>query len=80
MSAKTRQTFRDLHDFTIECGKPLATISCSERDNCQKCGKRLSIEKHGHPVVVYHSERGSHFGSRLTKLCRVCKIYGHYGY
>ena len=40
----------------------------------------LSTEKDGHPVVVYHSERGTYLGSRLTKVCRVCKIYEHYGY
>ena len=80
MSATTTQTFRDLHDFTVDCSKPMASIFCLERDSCRKCGWSLSIEKEGHPVVAYHSERGTYLGSCLTKLCRVCKIYEHYGY
>ena len=80
MSATTTQTFRDLHDFTVDCSKPMASIFCLERDSCRKCGWSLSIEKEGHPVVAYHSERGTYLGSRLTKLCRVCRIYEHYGY
>ena len=64
MSVTTEQTFRDLHDFTIECGKPLATIFCSEMENCRACGKMLD----GHPVVIYHSQRGTYLGSRLTKI------------
>lgn len=80
MSATTTQTFRNLHDFSVACGKPLATIFSSERGSCRKCGKILLTEKDGHPVVVYHSQRGTYLGSRLTKFCRVCKIYEHYGY
>ena len=80
MSVTTEQTFRDLHDFTIECGKPLATIFCSEMENCRACGKMLVTEKDEHPVVIYHSQRGTYLGSRLTKICRTCKIYEHYGY
>ena len=73
MSATTTQTFWNLHDFTVNCGKPMALIFRSERDSCQKCGKSLFTDKEGHPFVVYHSQRGTYLGSRLTKLCRVLR-------
>lgn len=33
-----------------------------------------------HAVVIYHSERGTYLGSRVTKFCRNCKVYEHYGF
>ena len=32
------------------------------------------------PVVIYSNRRGTYLGSRLTKVCRKCKIYEHHGY
>ena len=30
--------------------------------------------------MIYHLERGTYVGTRLTKHCRGCKIHEHYGY
>lgn len=75
-----KDTFREFHDLTLECAEPSATILCSDRDSCGKCMKRLVVEKETHAVVIYHAERGTYLGSRLSKLCRVCKIYERFGY
>ena len=75
-----KDSFKEFHDFTLECGKPSATILCSDRDSCRKCKKCLVVEKETHVVVIYHAERGTYLGSRLSKFCRACKIYEHFGY
>lgn len=75
-----RELFRDFHDFSLNCGKPIATVLRSSREICRKCGKKLAFEKKVIPVVIYSNHRGTYLGSRLTKVCRKCKIYEHYGY
>ena len=73
--------FREFHDFSISCGQPLASLLISTRTSCRKCGKALKVEqKRVHVVVIYHSERGTYLGSRVTKNCRNCKVYEHYGF
>ena len=42
--------------------------------------KRLVVEKETHAVVIYHAERGTYLGSRMSKFCQACKIYEHFGY
>ena len=32
------------------------------------------------PVIIYSNHQGTYLGSRLTKLCRKCKIYEHHGH
>ena len=44
------------------------------------CGKALAVDPNTHVVVIYHEQRGSYLGSRVTKCCRSCKVYEHYGY
>ena len=75
-----REFFRDFHDFTLKCGKPIATVLSSSRDLCRKCGRQLVFERKAIPVIIYSNHRGTYLGSRLTKLCRKCKIYEHHGY
>ena len=75
-----RELFREFHDFSLKCGKPIATILRSSRVNCRKCGKKLAFENKVSPVVIYSNRRGTYLGSRLTKVCRKCKIYEHHGY
>ena len=38
------------------------------------------FERKAIPVIIYSNHRGTYLGSRLTKLCRKCKIYEHHGY
>ena len=75
-----REIFRDFHDFSLNCGKPIATVLSSSREICRKCGKKLAFENKVIPVVIYSNHRGTYLGSRLTKVCRKCKIYEHHGY
>ena len=75
-----REFFRDFHDFTLNCGKTIATVLSSSRDLCRKCGRKLVFEKKAIPVIIYSNHRGTYLGSRLTKLCSKCKIYEHHGY
>ena len=72
--------FRDFHDFTWKCGKPIATVLSSSRDLCPKCGRKLVFENKAIPVIIYSNHQGTYLGSRLTKLCRKCKIYEHHGH
>lgn len=77
----TNEQFREFHDFTVSCGQPLATVLITNRQTCRKCKKDLTVlENKVHVVVVYHSERGTYLGSRVTKHCKKCKIYEHYGF
>ena len=75
-----RELFREFLDFSLKCGKPIATVLSSSRVNCGKCGKKLAFENKVIPVVIYSNRRGTYLGSRLTKVCRKCKIYEHHGY
>ena len=76
-SARQFQQFRDM---TLQNGLPMATIFITQREDCRKCGKPLQIEKNSHPVIVYHTGRGTYMGSRFIKQCRKCQINEHYGY
>ena len=75
-----RELFRDFNDFTLKCGKVIATVLSSSSDICQKCGRKLVFENKAIPVVIYSNHQGTYLGSRLTKLCCKCKIYEHHGY
>ena len=77
---KHRELFRDLHQFSLKCGMPMGSVLMSDRDSCRKCGKKLFVEPKSHPVVVYHNDLGTYLGSRITKVCRRCKVHEHYGY
>ena len=68
-----REVFREFHEFSLKCGS-------SSRVICQKCGKKLAYENKVIPVVIYSNHHGTYLGSRLTKVCRKCKIYEHHGY
>ena len=72
--------FQQFHDFTLQQGLPMATLLITERNACRICGRSLNIDKNSHPVIVYHTSRGSCVGSRFTKQCRKCQIHEHYGY
>ena len=61
-----RELFREFHDFSLKCGKPIATVLSSSRVNCRKCGKKLAFENKVIPVVIYSNRRGTYLGSRLT--------------
>ena len=75
-----REFFRDFHDFTLKCGKPIATVLSSSRDLCPKCGRKLVFENKAIPVIIYSNHQGTYLGSRVTELCRKCKIYEHHGH
>lgn len=75
-----QELFREFHDFILMCGQPMASVLVTTQQNCRQCGKTLVIDGKQHPIVIYSSHCGSYVGCRLTKLCRKCKIYEHYGY
>ena len=62
-----REFFRDFHDFTLKCGKPIATVLSSSRDLCRKCGRKLVFEKKAIPVIIYSNHRGTYLGSPIDK-------------
>ena len=72
--------FPDFHNFSLNSGKPLATILVTTQERCRMCGKALAVDPNTHIVVIYHEQRGSYLGSRVTKCCRTCKVYEHYCY
>ena len=65
--------FPDFHNFSVNSGKPMATVLVSTREV-------LAVDANTHVVVIYHEQRGTYLGSRVTKCCRICKVYEHYGY
>ena len=72
--------FPDSDNFSLNSGKPLATILVTTQERCRMCGKALAVDPNTHIVVVYHEQRGSYLGSRVTRCCRTCKVYEHYCY
>lgn len=72
--------FQQFHDFTLKCGQPMGTLLVTDKENCRKCGKALVLDKKSHPVIIYHTQRGTYIGSRLVKQCRKCQIHEHYGH
>ena len=52
-----RELFRELHDFSLKCGKPIATVLSSSRVICRKCGKKLAYDNKVIPVVIYSNHR-----------------------
>ena len=72
--------FQELHDISLELGQPLGTVLVSSQETCRICCNTLVLEKKVHPVVIYRSYRGTYLGSRVTKVCRRCKLCEHYGY
>ena len=72
--------FPYFHNFSLNSGKPIATVLVSTQDRCRMCGKALAVDPNTHVVVIYHGQRGSYLGSRVTKCCRSCKVYEHYVY
>ncbi len=67
--------FREFHNFTINCGMPMASILVSKRDCCRRCNKRLVVDGKPRVVVIYHIFHGTYLGSRITRCC-----YEHYGF
>ena len=72
--------FKELHDMSLELGQPLATVLVSSQETCRICSKALVVESKVHPVVIYSLYHGTYLGSCVTKVCRKCKLYEHYGY
>ena len=75
-----KDKFVDFCNFSISHGVPLGGVFMSARKVCGRCNAALALEKKSHVVVVYHMEHGTYLGSRMTKVCRKCKVYEHYGY
>lgn len=75
-----RERFRKFHDFTVMCREPMATVLLTTKDVCKNCNKQLSLDPKPHPVIIYSLHRGTYMGSRLSKICRKCKLHQYYGY
>ena len=56
-------------NFSLSSGKPIATVLVSTQDRCRMCGEALAVDPNTHVVVIYHEQRGSYLGSRVTKCC-----------
>ena len=77
LSESSHEEFKKFHDFAIECGHPMSSVLVSDHEevwSSPRVGEKTPCG------VIYHSERGSYLGCRMTKLCRKCKIYEHYGF
>ena len=61
-----RELFRDFNDFSLNCGKYIATVLSSPREIRRKFGKKLAFENKVIPVVIYSNRRSTYLGSRLT--------------
>ena len=48
LQESSTEQFKKFHDFTVECGQPVASVLVSER---QSCGQVLILEKKRHVVV-----------------------------
>ena len=59
--------FPDFHNFSLNSGKPMATVLVSLQERCRGCNKVLAVDPNTHVVVIYHEQRGSHLASRVTK-------------
>ena len=46
----------------------MATVLISTQEKCRMCGKALAVDPNFHVVVIYHEQRGSYLGSRVTKI------------
>lgn len=75
-----KDLFREFHDYTVLLGQPMATVIVSNEEKCRQCSKNLLVDNKTHPIVIYSAHRGTYLGSRITKYCRNCKLYEHYGY
>ncbi|CAB4017095.1 Hypothetical predicted protein [Paramuricea clavata] len=75
-----KENFRVFHDFSVRSGVPMGSVLITNRDQCRKCTRVLQVDDKTHVIVIYHIYFGSYLGSRITKWCRKCKIYEHYGY
>ena len=75
-----KEKFLEFSDFSLNCGMPVGSVLMSSREVCRRCGCALFVDEKPHVVVVYHAHLGTYLGSRVTKMCRKCKIYEHYGY
>ena len=75
-----KDKFMDFCNFSISHGMPLGAVFMSGRKVCRRCNAALAIERKSHVVVVYYTEHRTYLGLRMTKVCRKCKIYEHYGY
>lgn len=74
-----KKSFDLFHNFTLSCDTPIGTILMSGRSTCRRCNGKLLVDTNKHVVVFYHIYFGSYLGSRVTKSCRKCKLYEHYG-
>ena len=71
----------EFHDFSMNCGQPMGTVLISKHATSVDFAKKgLSVDTNIHVVVIYHEGRRPYLGSRVTKCCRGCKVYEHYGY
>ena len=58
-----RELFRAFHDFSMNCGKAIATVLSSLREICRMCGLKLAFKNTVIPVVIYSNHRGTYLGS-----------------
>ena len=54
--------FKSFHDFSVNCGIPIAMILVSKQENCLMCKKPLLLDPNTHAVVVYDEHSDTYFG------------------
>ena len=80
LNSRNVEVFKEFHDFSLTSGYPMGSVLASKRNTCRICNKALSVDINSHVIVIYHAQRGTYLGSRITKCCRGCKLHEHYGY
>ena len=72
--------FPDFNEMCLRGNVPISSIFVSELQCCRKCGRNLVLDANWKALKVYHNTRGNYIGCRLTKRCRKCRLYEHYGF
>ena len=58
----------------------MGAIFITVREKCRFCQKSLILDGKSNVVVVYDCEFGTYLGGRMSKRCKSCKVFEHYGY
>ena len=58
----------------------MGAIFMTKREKYRFCLESLILDEKSNVVVVYHGEFGTYLGSRMSKRCKSCKVFEHYGY
>ena len=75
-----KELFKELQEYGINCNYPTGCLLMTSHTKCRSCFKELVWDGKHHIVVVYDLKFGEYLATRITKICRKCKISEQYGY